>query len=265
MSTPLKVVFSTLLLAALAGMGFSAWAIMQIRADLQALSAKVSQIERRPAADAPAPAREVVGLPAGQPPAAALPAPSEIDALRRQVADLSTRVRALAGGASTSAAASSDGPVAAGAPAGAGLPAPAGPTFDDLTREAIKDVVRETMAEEPAGAMSAVTFHAPVMGGFNDIDALAKELALSETQKAEIQKVWDEREKEMQSFWDGSGELPEPEVMKEKMQEMGRKTDERIKSLLTVEQARQYDERKSERGDAIFFGVKTREGPAPKK
>ncbi|GEM_PF-5451063 len=255
MSTPLKAVFSVLLLAAVAGAGFSAWAILQIRGDLAALSAKVSQIERRPAAEPGAPMREAFEAPSGQPTGAALPNPSEIDALRRQVADLSTRVRALSGGAPAGAAPSPGG---AGSPVAAALPAPISPTFDDLTREAIKNVVREAMAEEPAGAMATVSFSAPVMGGFNDIDSLAKELGLSETQKAEIQKVWAEREKEMQSMWAGTGDLPEPSAMEAKMKEMSRKSDERIKQLLTVEQAKKYDESKPQHGDAIFFGVKAR-------
>ncbi len=265
MSGPLKVLFTLLLVAALAGMAFSAWAVMQIRADLAALTAKVSQLERRPAADPGAPPRETDGLPSGQPSAASLPAPSEIDALRRQVADLSTRVHALSSGAphGTAVPSAPDGaPATAG---GVALPAPSGPTFDDATREAVKDLVRETLAEEGSGAVATVSFSGPVMKGFHDIDALGKELGLSETQKTEIEKAWALQDQEMASFFEQSGELPDPEAMKAQMQEMGRKTDERIKQLLTVEQARKYDEMRPERGDSVFFGVKTREAPAPKK
>lgn len=264
MSTPLKVLFSVLLLATLAGTGFSARAIMQLRSDIEALAAKVSQIERRPPIDANAPARESTSLPAGPRDTAALPSPSEIDVLRRQVADLSARLRSLAGGAPAGAGPETDD-AAPTSGASLALPAPGGPTFDDATREAIKDLVRETLAEDPATAIGSVTFSAPVLRGFHDIETLARELGLSDFQKTEIEKVWARQDQEMAAFFEPSNELPDPEAVKARMQELGRKTDERIKQLLTVEQARRYDELRPQHGDSIFFGVKAREAPAKGK
>lgn len=256
MPAAFRVAFAVVLLAAL---GLSTWAVLRTRTDIAALASRVAQIERRPAPrpSAPAPAGVAgtpasVSSPAPEPrgTAPSLPESSDVEALRHQVAELSARVHALSGHAAPNGV-----PSATGAPSGSTLPPPSVPTFDDPTRQAIKDLVRETIDEDPT-SVGAITVSAPIPGPMGDIDALAKELGLSETQKAEVQKAWDEREKEMQSVWDGEGDFPEPGRMKEKMKELDGKTDERIKQVLTVEQARRYDEMKSERGNALFIGVR---------
>lgn len=250
MSTPLKVVFSVLLIAAIAGLGFAGWEIMQLRNEVAVLASKVSQVERRPAAEAPAPgaSKEVLLVPGAQPTPAALPVPNDVENLRRQVAELSSQVQSL-----------SHGP---GRPdveaASARVAPPSAPQFDEETKKAIKDVVHEAMEEQGGSGMASISLATGPMG-MNDIDSLAKELGLSDTQKAEIQKVWDDREKEMQSFWaTNENQLPDPQEMEKKMKEADRQTDVRVKQFLTVDQAKRYDETKASRRDVMIFGVKAR-------
>lgn len=265
MSTPLKVVFSLLLIAAIAGLGFAGWGILQLRNEVSVLSSKVSQIERRPAAEAPAPgaSKEVLLVPGAQPAPAALPVPNDLENMRRQIAELSNHVQALSQGRG----ASDGGPAGSHqSSSSATIGAPSGPQFDEETKKAIKDVVREAMNEDGGAGVATIKLATGPMG-MNDIDSLAKELGLSETQKAEIQKVWDDREKEMQSMWQGNdNQLPDPQEMEKKMKELEGSTDARVKQFLTVDQAKKYDETKASRRDVMFFGVKGKAaGPGENK
>lgn len=256
MSAPLKLLFGLVLLAAFAGLAFAVWAILGIRGDLDALSARVARVEQRLATQEPPTSREAFSIPSGGPPAATpLPLPSETEALRRQVAELAARVQALSGGTPAAPPVARTDPRAASA---VPLPPPAGPTFDETTREAIKALVRETLTQDNALTVKSLTFAAPVM---NDIETLGKELGLSETQKTEIEKVWAEREKEMMAIWQGTAD---PQQMEKMVKEMNRKFDERIKQLLTVEQARKYEDL-TPKEDALFFDIKTRQALPPHK
>lgn len=211
-----------------------------IRGELKALQAKVAQLDRKgaePAATSAPLAVTPVALPSATPTAAE--AGEELALLHERLALLEAR---LGGGSSAT------GGGAAVSPAGAEEAAKIAASMSEDAKKAIAAVVKQTLDDRDKERTAGMA----TRGVDRMLDRLAEQLALSESQKALLKPVLDERAKKMADMFTGGNF--DRDTMRAQLDVLRKDTDETIKRHLTAEQAQKYDEVAAQNGGMGWFG-----------
>ena len=244
-----RVVLAILVIAAGAGAVVAYTEMSAVRGELKALQAKVAQLDRKGAEPTTAAPTAVtpVALPSAAP--TAVEAGPEMALLHERLVALEARLGSGSGGGAAPNA--GNGGAAVGAPsgpAGAEEAAKIAVNMSEEAKKAIAAVVKETLdARDKERTVGMAT-----RGVDRMLENLATQLALSESQKAMLKTVLDERAKKMTEMFT-SGNF-DRETMRTQIDVLRKDTDEAIKRHLTAEQAQKYDEVGAQNGGMGWFG-----------
>ncbi len=234
-----RLLHGALLLGLGAGTAVAVSQSMAVQQELAALRTKVTQIEKRPTATAsPVSAQPVVVLPSGD--VVSLPsAPStEVAELRRRLDELASRMGSSGGATDVSVL-----PAALSLPTDGSTVALA--QLPESAKEALKAVVKETIEERDKEREKERSQEMVTRGSERMLERLAEQLALSESQKAILKGVFDERSKKFAELFTSDMSRDDRRA---KMDVMRKEADVAIKQSLTAEQALKYDEISSQMG-----------------